>query len=112
MPGLKSQGFQPSLYKVTSAGGFYIEVPTLKVKPSQTCPNCGHQKKKTLALREHHCEKCGYQCDRDVAAAMVMLMAARGMERTSTDDDEPASIYCGSFKQAAQMKRRKRVAQS
>lgn len=35
-------------YKVTEAGGFYIEVPTKKVKPSQTCPNCGHQKKKTV----------------------------------------------------------------
>ena len=33
-------------YKVTEAGGFYIEVPTKKLKPSQTCPNCGHQKKK------------------------------------------------------------------
>ena len=26
-------------YKVTEAGGFYVEVPTRKVKPSQTCPN-------------------------------------------------------------------------
>ena len=43
---------------------------------------------------------------------MVMLMAARGMERASTDDDELTSIYCGSFKQVAQMKRQKRVAQS
>lgn len=78
-------------YKVTEAGGFYIEVPTQKVKPSQTCPNCGHQKKKTLAEREHHCVNCGFHCDRDVAAAMVMLNYARGMERTSLDADENTS---------------------
>ena len=59
--------------KVTEAGGFYVEVPTQKIKPSQTCPNCGHQKKKSLAERVHRCEKCGYSCDRDVAAAQVML---------------------------------------
>ncbi len=88
-------------YKVTEAGGFYIEVPTKKVKPSQTCPNCGHQKKKTLAQREHHCEKCSYRCGRDVAAAMVMLSYARGMERASTDDDGSTSTWCGSFKQVA-----------
>lgn len=34
-------------YKVTEAGGFYIEIPTQKVKPSPTCPYCGYQKKKT-----------------------------------------------------------------
>ncbi|MGB3652312.1 MAG: transposase [Rivularia sp. (in: cyanobacteria)] len=99
-------------YKVTEAGGFYVEVPTKKVKPSQTCPNCGHQKKKTLAERIHYCKNCGYQCDRDVAAAMVMLNYARGMERASTDSDEPASIYCVRFKQVAQAKSRKRVSQA
>ena len=78
-------------YKVTEAGGFYIEIPTVKVKPSQTCPNCGYQKKKTLAERVHHCEVCGYQCDRDVAAAMVMLNYARGQELSSTDADESTS---------------------
>ncbi|MBD2386201.1 RNA-guided endonuclease InsQ/TnpB family protein [Cylindrospermum sp. FACHB-282] len=94
-------------YKVTEAGGFYIEVPTTKVKPSQTCPNCGHQSKKTLAQRVHHCSQCGYQCDRDVAAAMVMLNDARGMERASTGADESTSTWCGSFKQVAQLKRQK-----
>lgn len=98
-------------YKVTEAGGFYIEVPTLQVKPSQTCPSCGHQKKKTLLERVHNCENCGYQCDRDVAAAKVMLNYARGQELSSTDSDESTSIWCGSFKQVAQAKSRKRVSQ-
>lgn len=98
-------------YKVSEAGGFYIEVPTQKVKPSQTCPNCGHQRKKTLAERVHHCEKCNYQCDRDIAAAMVMLQYARGQELSSSGVDESTSVYCGSFKQVAQVKRQKRTAQ-
>jgi putative transposase len=76
-------------YKVTEVGGFYFEIPTTKVKPSQTCP------------------KCGYRCDRDVAAAMVMLNYARGMERASSDADGSTSIWCGSLKQVAQKKRQK-----
>lgn len=99
-------------YKVTEAGGVYIEIPTQKVKPSQTCPNCGHQKKKSLAERVHHCDKCGYQCDRDVAAAKVMLNYARGMERASLDADESTSTWCGGFKQVTQLKRQKRASQA
>ena len=65
-------------YKITEAGGFYLEVPTQKLKPSQTCPNCGHQKKKELSERIHNCSECSYTCDRDVAAAKVMLQYASG----------------------------------
>jgi putative transposase len=37
---------------------------------SQTCPNCGaHTGKKTLDIRVHHCQECGYTTTRDVAAA-------------------------------------------
>lgn len=97
--------------KVIEAGGFYIEIPTQKVKPSQTCPNCGHQKKKTLVERVHNCEKCGYTCDRDVAAAQVMLNYARGLERASLDADDSTSTYCGSLKQVGQAKRQKRLSQ-
>jgi putative transposase len=96
-------------YKVTEAGGFYIEIPTRKVKPSQTCPNCGHQKKKTLAEREHYCEKCGYRCDRDVAAAMVMLNYARGQELSSSDVESPSSTLCGSMRQLGAKKRQKLI---
>ena len=95
-------------YKVTEAGGFYIEVPTQKVKPSQTCPNCGHQKKKELSERVHSCSKCGYTCDRDLAAAQVMLQYARGLERPSLDVESPSSILCGSMRQLGALKRQKR----
>ena len=98
-------------YKVAEAGGFYIEVPTKKIKPSQTCPNCGHQKKKRLSERVHNCQKCSYTCDRDVAAAMVMLNYARGLERSSLDAESPSSTSCGSMRQLGTLKRQKRISQ-
>jgi putative transposase len=60
-------------YKIEEGDGQFIEVPTKKVKPSQTCPNCGHQHPKTLADRIHQCSECGYQQDRDIASAEVCL---------------------------------------
>ncbi len=60
-------------YKIEEAGGMWIEVPTQKVKPSQTCPACGYQEKKQLSDRTHRCKMCGYTEDRDRAAARVML---------------------------------------
>lgn len=97
-------------YKLAEAGGVFIEVPTQKVKPSQTCPSCGSQKKKELSERIHDC-LCGFTCDRDVAAAIVMLNWARGMERASSNVDGSSSTNCGSMKQLAQMKRQKLQAQ-
>ena len=66
-------------YKVTETGGIYIEVPTRKLAPSQTCPGCGVKRKKDLSERFHVCD-CGIPqpLDRDVAAAQVMLNYARG----------------------------------
>ncbi|MDP8965507.1 MAG: transposase, partial [Cyanobacteriota bacterium] len=47
-----------------------------KVNPngtSQTCPNCNHHTgKKELSERIHRCGECGYETDRDVAAAQVV----------------------------------------
>jgi putative transposase len=42
---------------------------------SQTCPECGTIKRKTLAERRHTCD-CGHHADRDVAAARIALMRA------------------------------------
>lgn len=97
-------------YKVTEAGGIYIEIPTRKVAPSQTCPGCGIKRKKDLSERFHICD-CGVQqpLDRDVAAAMVMLNYARGMERASSDVESPSSTLCGSMKQLGALKRQKLV---
>jgi putative transposase len=98
-------------YKLAEANGIFIEIPTVKVKPSQTCPNCGHQHKKDLSEREHLCSKCGYQADRDVAAAQVMLSWALGTSvlsrRESSSTSIPAPKNCGGFKQLDLLKRQK-----
>ena len=65
-------------YKVEEGGGQFIEVPTKKVKPSQTCPKCGNQHPKTLDERVHQCSNCGYQQDRDIASAEVCLYWVKG----------------------------------
>lgn len=115
-------------YKVLEVGGVFIEVPTRTVKPSQTCPNCGNQHKKTLDERIHQCEVCGFTLDRDLAAALVMLLWAQGklpgFETSLVDADSEAVAsprasvasstfdtrkrkLTGSQKQLGQMKRQK-----
>ena len=105
-------------YKVTEAGGVFVEVPTLTVKPSQTCPQCGNQHKKTLDKRVHQCKVCGFTMDRDLAAALVMLLWSQGKLpgfETSLVDADAASAtsntrkrkQTGSQKQLGQVKRQK-----
>jgi putative transposase len=65
-------------YKIEQIGGVFVEVPTRQVKPSQTCPKCGHQHKKTLDIPVHECGVCNYLQDRDIASAEVMLYWAKG----------------------------------
>ena len=103
-------------YKLDEAGGVLIMVPTVKVKPSQTCPGCGHQQKKTLSERIHQCQKCGCTEDRDVAAAKVMLQWALGTsvikrgERSSTATTKERKD-CGAMRQLSSRKRQKRLSQ-
>ncbi|MFB8787283.1 MAG: transposase [Potamolinea sp.] len=103
-------------YKVIEAGGVFVEVPTRQVKPSQTCPNCGLQHKKTLDKRVHQCEVCGFTMDRDLAAALVMLLWSQGklpgLGTSLVDADVTSSTSgtrkkAGSMKQLGQMKRQK-----
>jgi len=102
-------------YKVEQIGGVFIEVPTRSCKPSQTCPRCGTQKKKTLDIRVHECQ-CGYVQDRDIAAAEVMLYWAKGtlpgLGTSLVDADRVSSTSrtckkAGSMKQLGEMKRQK-----
>ncbi|MEH2389959.1 MAG: transposase [Nostoc sp.] len=95
-------------YKLSEAGGIFVEVPTQKIKPSQTCPKCGSQKKKELSERIHDCP-CGFTCDRDVAAAMVMLnwVMGTGTDLIKRGSDSSTSTHCGGFKQLAELKRQK-----
>ncbi len=107
-------------YKVEQIGGLFIEVPTKKVKPSQTCPKCGHQHKKTLDIRVHECGVCRYVQDRDLAAAEVMLYWAKGtlpgLGTSLVDAESSGSTSCtkarkqaGSMKQLGAKKRQKSV---
>lgn len=72
--------YQKFAYKVLETGGEFVETPTRKLKPSQTCPACGLQKPKTLAMRIHTCANadCGHTEDRDSAGACVNLRWALG----------------------------------
>lgn len=101
------------VYKLVEAEGVFVEVPTRQVKPSQTCPQCGHQEKKELSEREHNCVVCGYTCDRDVAAAQVMLRWALG---TSVLDVETLALLSKipreSSRQLESLKRQKYLTSS
>jgi putative transposase len=104
-------------YKLAEADGVFIEVPTVTVKPSQTCPNCGYQQKKELSERVHQCSSCAYTADRDVAAAQVMLNWAKGLGTSLSNVDGcsstsiPSAKNTGGFKQLSQTKRQKPLAQ-
>lgn len=101
-------------YKVIEAGGVFIDVPTKKIKPSQTCPECGLQQKKELDERIHQCP-CGCTLDRDVASAIVCLNYALGVGTILKDGDGsalPKNLQkCGGFRQQNQAKRQKLQAQ-
>ena len=68
-----NQIVQHVTYKAASAGGVVVVVDPRGT--SQTCPECGMIKRKTLAERMHCCE-CGCILDRDVAAAKIVLHRA------------------------------------
>ena len=53
-------------------GVLYLEVDANGT--SQTCPGCqAHTGKKALSERVHACPECGYETDRDIAAAQVVM---------------------------------------
>jgi putative transposase len=105
-------------YKVEEGGGQFIEVPTKKVKPSQTCPKCGHQHPKTLDERIDQCSECNYQQDRDIASAEVCLYWVLGTlpglgtslvdaDRTRSTVNPKERSYCGGYRQLVEKKRQK-----
>lgn len=76
---------QKLAYKVKETGGLWLEAPTAKLKPSQTCPACGAQQNKALQQRWHCCHRCGHEEDRDSAAARVVLRWALGTINTGQE---------------------------
>jgi putative transposase len=59
--------------KAPEAASLYMEAPTRKLKPSQTCPACASVRKKSLSERTHLCADCGHTEPRDAASARVCL---------------------------------------
>jgi putative transposase len=54
-------------------------VPVIAVSPhytSQNCSNCGEEVEKALSIRTHVCPHCGYIADRDLNAALNILIKA------------------------------------
>jgi putative transposase len=103
--------------KLAEAGGFYVESPTRKLKPSQRCAKCWELTPKTLADRVHICSnpKCGHTEDRDVNSAQVNLIWAKGLGTSLLDADALSSTAktrktAGSMRQLGQMKRQKQTA--
>ncbi|MFP5270198.1 RNA-guided endonuclease InsQ/TnpB family protein [Coleofasciculus sp.] len=96
-------------YKAAEAGGFYVESPTQKLKPTQRCAKCWEVTPKTLADRVHICSnrECNHVEDRDVNAAQVNEIWARGLERASQDAELPSATKCGSMRQLGARKRQK-----
>lgn len=84
-------------YKLAEAGGFYVESPTRKLKPTQRCAKCWELTPKSLSDRVHVCSnlQCGHTEDRDVNAAQVNITWARGQELSSLDAESPSSTTCG-----------------
>jgi len=70
-----AQLVQYTTYKAERAGRVVVQVNPHHT--SQICSHCGQIVKKTLAIRTHRCENCGYTADRDVNAAINILQRAR-----------------------------------
>ncbi len=102
--------------KLDDVSGVFSQAPTKKIKPSQTCPKCGHQEKKSLDQRVHICSNCGYTQQRDIASGEVMLLwhsnqlPGFGTNLVGADDSSSTSRTrktAGSMKKLGQRKRQK-----
>jgi putative transposase len=72
---------------------------------SQACPNCGRIKPKSLSERWHSCE-CGYECERDHAAAQVILARALVVPGATRPRTDPTSdVAPVAPRQAGRLKR-------
>lgn len=87
-------------YKVQETGGWFYEAPTRQLKPSQTCPACGHVHKKKLSDRTHECAECGHTEPRDVASARVVY-AWLNAQLQSLDKGQELSRGCASTLETA-----------
>ena len=71
----RAPGFLVNLLrnKFLYTGGVVNDLDTYKTKLTQTCPQCGNQKKKTLEERKHNCSNCGLMGARDYFSALLAI---------------------------------------
>jgi putative transposase len=86
-------------YKAEEADTKWHEIPTRKVKPTQTCSGCGKRQKKTLAQRQHDCPECQLQLSRDQNSARVILNWALVGNATGKGLSSCGETICVSEKQ-------------
>ena len=64
-------GFLTKLKYKADRRGIPITQADMFFASSKTCSNCGHKKKElALSERTYHCSECGFDCDRDLNAAI------------------------------------------
>ena len=69
-------GFLSKLKYKADRRGIPIDEADPFFASSKTCSNCGHKKADLLLSdRTYHCSKCGFECDRDLNAAMNLCPA-------------------------------------
>jgi len=73
--------------EVKLSGGKFLRASTYKTSLSQTCI-CANKQKKSLSVRTHTCEVCGYTGDRDVVSAFIGCAVQFGNE----NDPKTASV--------------------
>lgn len=94
-------------YKLSEAGGLYLESPTRTLKPTQRCVKCWQLTPKTLSERLHTCKHCGHLEDRDINAAQVNLAWALGSGTGLTGAESSSTTACGSMRHLGAKKRQK-----
>ncbi|MDJ0535621.1 MAG: transposase [Xenococcaceae cyanobacterium MO_207.B15] len=71
---------------------------------SQQCPQClAHTGKKSLSEREHRCQFCGYQIDRDVAGAKRIEMRGKEAVGQPVRKKRDNAVLDGAFKHLNQV---------
>lgn len=78
-PGMFVSGMK---HKAESAGGSFLEFPTITTKLSQMCI-CGRQHKKSLSDRVHVCD-CGVNAQRDLFSSFLALYVEK--EKSGEED--------------------------
>jgi len=64
-------GFLTKLESKAKRSGIPIQKADGFLASSKACSRCGHKKQAlTLSERTYHCDVCGFECDRDVNAAI------------------------------------------